>query len=49
MSSPPEFSESELELIEELVTEFGDKWVQTKVEMRLIESILEKIDGRLNG
>lgn len=49
MSSPPEFSETELELIEELVTQYGHDWVQTKIEMRLVDSVLEKIDRYLNG
>ncbi len=43
------FSEEELVLIEELVTHFLDFKAEGSVEIRLADSILEKIDGQLNG
>lgn len=43
------FSDEELELIEELVGNYGETWCQTTLELKLLDSILLKIDKALNG
>lgn len=44
------FDDEELELIEELFSSnVIEEWVQTKVEMDRVDSILSKIDRHLNG
>lgn len=43
------FTDAELELIEELVTHFLEHKAESSVEIRLADSILQKIDGQLNG
>ena len=43
------FTDEELELIESILTEHGEAWVQEMKELRLLNRILEKIDKQLNG
>lgn len=49
MSTTPMFTDEELEVIEEALTEVRGEWGLTHVEQRLFESILNKIDKHLNG
>mgnify|MGYP001578084446 CR=1 FL=1 len=43
------FTDEELELIEEILTEHGEGFVQTRVELQRLDSILQKLDRLLNG
>lgn len=42
------FSEAELIVIEELVTEYGSGWAPTRIEAQIMNSILDKIERELN-
>lgn len=43
------FSDQELEFIQELLNEHGERFVQTYREAGMLSDILDKIDDQLNG
>ncbi len=43
------FSDEELEIIEDIVLNYGDQWAETSVDHRKTLEILDKIDRYLNG
>lgn len=42
------FSETELEAIEDIVTKFGEEWIETRVDRLVVDSILSKCEAELN-